>query len=329
MHKLGGPSVLKVVETEIPAPKPHCVRVKLEVTGVSLLDTIVRKQGLPPGYRFPFIPGSTVIGHIDELGEFVSNVKKGQRIAALVDGGSYSQYVCLPAKDLVPLPDSLDAREAEAVIFDYLAAYQMLHRYASVTKAQHVLVHAAGSTIGRALLELAKPLGATLYAADSARQLRHIKNFDAQLIDTSKQQLIPRVAELTNNKGMDVIFDPYDNWHVLKSYRCLASCGRLLMYRLSHCRLNRFKRFCQLMNSPWISMLSLLHRNRLLAGYQVLAVKHQHPDWYHEDLTAVIKLLAEQKIHPLLGEALPLTEAAKAHQLVEDPATVGRIILNV
>lgn len=125
----GGPDELRVVEEECPDPKEKDgeVRVRVLAAGVSLPDLLMREGVHPETPPLPFTPGWDLVGVVDRLGDGVSGIEPGQIVAALTIIGAYAEFVCLPQRELVPVPSGLDAAEAVSLVLNYVTAYQMLH----------------------------------------------------------------------------------------------------------------------------------------------------------------------------------------------------------
>src|SRR5881275_2571326 len=132
----GGPDELRVVEEEDPEPKNGEVQVRVLAAGVSLPDLMMREGIHPETPRLPFTPGWDLVGVVDRLGRGISGIEPGQTIAALPITGAYAEFVCLPQRELVPVPSGLDAAEAVSLVLNYVTAYQMLHRSAKVKPGQ-------------------------------------------------------------------------------------------------------------------------------------------------------------------------------------------------
>jgi NADPH2:quinone reductase len=150
----GGPEELRVVEEECPAPKHGEVRVRVLAAGVSLPDVMMREGMHPETPRLPFTPGWDLVGVVERLGDGVAGLAPGQIIAALPITGAYAEYVCLPQRELVPVPSGVDVAEAVSLVLNYVTAYQMLHRSARVKAGQRVLIHGAAGGVGSALVQL-------------------------------------------------------------------------------------------------------------------------------------------------------------------------------
>jgi NADPH:quinone reductase-like Zn-dependent oxidoreductase len=135
----GGPDALRVVEEECPEPKSGEVRVSVLAAGVSLPDLLMREGVHPEKPRLPFTPGWDLIGVVDRLGAGISGIESGHIVAALPISGAYAEFVCLPQRELIPVPSGLDAAEAVSLVLNYVTAYQMLlHRSAKVGSGQRV-----------------------------------------------------------------------------------------------------------------------------------------------------------------------------------------------
>ncbi len=135
----GGPDALRVVEEECPEPKSGEVRVRGLAAGVSLPDIMAREGIHPETPPVPFTPGWDLVGVVDLLGDSVSGIKPGQRVAAMPIHGAYAEFVCLPQHELIPVPFGLDAAEAVSLVLNYITAYQMLHHFAKLKPGQRAL----------------------------------------------------------------------------------------------------------------------------------------------------------------------------------------------
>jgi NADPH2:quinone reductase len=145
----GGPDALQVLEEECPEPKAGEVRVRVLAAGVALPDLMAREGFHPETPRVPFTPGWDLVGVVDRVGAGVTGIEPGQRVAAMPISGAYAEFVCLPERELVPVPAGLDAAEAVSLVLNYITAYQMLHRSVSVRPGQSVLIHGASGGVGR------------------------------------------------------------------------------------------------------------------------------------------------------------------------------------
>src|SRR5262245_24672162 len=165
----GGPEELRVVEEERPEPKKGEVRVKVLAAGVALPDVMMREGFHPETPRLPFTPGWDLVGVVDRLGDGVSGIEPGETVAALPIHGAYAEFVCLPAREFVPVPQGLDPAEAVSLVLNYITAYQMTHRSAKASRGQSSLIHGASGGVGTALLQLGRLAGLSMYGTCSSR----------------------------------------------------------------------------------------------------------------------------------------------------------------
>lgn len=180
----GGPEVLQLREEELPEPGPGEVRVKILVAGVSYADLLMREGVHPETPRTtPFTLGWDLVGVVDKPGAGASRFAPGQRVAAVPITGAYAQYICLPQEELALVPAGLEPSEVLCLVFNYMTAYQMMHRSARVKPGQRVLVHAAAGGIGSALLQLGGLAGLEMYGTASASSHEQVSRLGAVPID--------------------------------------------------------------------------------------------------------------------------------------------------
>ena len=145
--KQGGPEFLQVVENELRSPEADEVQIKLLATGVGRTDINYRYGLSPFSPKVPFVPGYEIMGTVEAVGDAVTRVTVGDRVAALTGQGGYSEMIYLGQEHLVPVLPSLDPAEVVAVVLNYVSAYQMLHRMAKVKAGDKVLVNGASGGV--------------------------------------------------------------------------------------------------------------------------------------------------------------------------------------
>src|SRR5215471_2466679 len=228
----GGPEELRVLEEECPEPKAGEVRVKVLAAGVSLPDVMMREGIHPETPRLPFTPGWDLVGVVDRRGVGVSGIEQGQTVAALPIHGAYAEFICLPARELVPIPSGLDAAEAVSLILNYITAYQMLHRSAKVKPKQRVLIHGAAGGVGSALMQLGRLDGLEMYGTCSARGAAAVSELGGFPIDYEHQDFVREIQRLTGD-GVDAVFDGIGGSHIWRSRKALRRGGRVVAYGLT------------------------------------------------------------------------------------------------
>jgi NADPH:quinone reductase-like Zn-dependent oxidoreductase len=332
----GGPDALHVVEEECPEPKNGEARVRVLAAGVSLPDVMAREGIHPETPRVPFTPGWDLVGVVDRLGDGVSGIKPGQIVAALPISGAYAELVCLPQRDLVPVPSGLDAAEAVSLVLNYITAYQMLHRSAKVRPGQRVLIHGAAGGVGSALLQLARLAGLEMYGTCSSRGAPAVSDLGSIPIDYQHQDFVTEIHRLTS-EGVDVVFDGIGGTHIWRSRKALRPGGSVVAYgltsslrggRLASGRGGRRHRFRAIaIFGLYIAASWLLPGRKRVVPYSIQTLKRLKPAWFRQDLIALLDMLKQQKIKPLVAQRLPLAEARHAHELLGEAGVIGKIVL--
>lgn len=332
----GGPEELQVVEEECPEPQEGEVRVRVLAAGVSLPDLMMREGIHPETPRLPFTPGWDLVGVVDRLGAGVSGLAPGQIVAALPITGAYAEFVCLPPRELVPVPSGLDAAEAVSLVLNYVTAYQMLHRSAKVRPGQRVLIHGAAGGVGTALLQLGRLAGLEMYGTCSARGASAVADLGAIPIDYQQQDFVTETHRLTS-EGADVVFDGIGGPHIWRSRKALCPGGRVVAYgltgslrggRLASGRSGGRHRFRAIaIFGLYIAGGWVLPGRKRVVPYSIQWLKRLRPAWFQQDLIVLLDLLQQQKIKPLIAQRLSLVEARHAHELLGQGGVTGKIVL--
>jgi NADPH:quinone reductase-like Zn-dependent oxidoreductase len=340
----GGPEVLRVVEEADPRPGPGEVRVRVLAAGVSFTDAQLRAGTyIPGGPKPPFTPGYELIGVVEELGPGCSRLREGERIGALTVWGADAEKVCVPEASAVEVPDDLDPAEVLSLLFPYMTAYQVLHRTAMAKRGEAVLVHGAAGRVGIAELELGALAGLRLYGTCSARDRAAVERLGAVAIDYRNEDFVARVRELTGD-GVDVVLDSLGGPISLRSFRALRPGGRLVVFgryaTLSHGHKDRRAVIEWYASVAGVWLWGALSPRRRVLKYQIQRFRDtaqrraravggepRYPEWFQEDFRALLELLREEKIHPVVAERLPLADARHAHELLESSASKGKLVL--
>jgi NADPH2:quinone reductase len=334
--RYGGPDALHVLEEECPEPRRGEVRVRVLAAGVSLPDVMAREGIHPETPRVPFTPGWDLIGVVDRLGDGVSGFEPGQIVAALPINGAYAEFVCLPQRELVPVPSGLDSAEAVSVILNYITAYQMLHRSAKVRAGQHVLIHGAAGGVGTALLQLGRLAGLKMYGTCSSRNASAVSDLGGIPIDYQHQDFVREIHRLTR-EGVDVVFDSIGGTHIWQSRKALRPGGMVVAYgltgslragRLASRRSGRRHRFRGIaIFGLYIAGGWLFPGRKRVVPYSIQTLKRLRPALFRQDLITLFDLLRQEKIKPLVAQRLPLAEARHAHELLGQGGVTGKIVL--
>ncbi len=332
----GGPDALRVVEEECPEPKAGEVRVRVLAAGVALPDIMAREGVHPETPPVPFTPGWDLVGVVDRLGAGVSGIEPGRIVAAMPISGAYAEFVCLPQRELVPVPSGLDAAEAVSLVLNYVTAYQMMHRSARVKPGQRVLIHGAAGGVGSALLQLGRLAGLTMYGTCSSRGTSAVSDLGAIPIDYQHQDFVEEIHRLTS-EGVDAVFDPIGGAHLWQSRKALRPGGRVVGYgntsalRGEGLTSGRHGRRNRLHGIPIFGLYIvggwLLPGRKRVVPYSIQWLKRLRPAQFRQDLVALFDLLQQKKIKPLIAQRFPLAEARQAQELLGKGGVTGKIVL--
>jgi NADPH2:quinone reductase len=315
VHQSGGPEVLIEQDIPVPQPKPGEARVKLEAIGVNFID-IYQRTGLY-ALPTPFTLGMEGAGTVDAVGEGVTEVKSGDRVAYSMVLGSYADYAIVPAWKLAPLPANLDTKSAAALMLQGMTAHYLTHSTYPLKKGETAVVHAAAGGVGLLLVQIAKHLGAhvigTVSTEAKARLAREAGAAD--VIVYTEADFLPEVKKLTGGRGAHVVYDSVGRDTFNKSLDCLRSRGYMVLFGQSSGPVSAF--------DPAL----LAGKGSLFLTRPTLA----HYALDREELLAragdLFGWVAEGKLKLRIDHTLPITRAADAHRDLEARRTTGKVLL--
>jgi NADPH:quinone reductase len=322
----GGPEALQLIEEDCPEPKKGEVRVKVLASGVAMPDIMAREGIHPETPKVPYTPGWDLVGVVEETGQIVT---------AMPIHGAYAEYICLPRKELVPVPDGLDPTETVSLVLNYITAYQMMHRSAKVKAGQRALIHGATGGVGSALMQLGRLAGLTMYGTCSAKSERSVTEMGGMPIDY-RGDFVNEIQRLTGD-GVDVVFDMFSGEHLWESRKALRYGGKVIGYGNTTTlrseglgsersgRRNRFFGFGAF--ARYIVGGLILPGKKRVIPYSIQTLKRLRPTVFQKDLMMLLELLREKKIKPLVAHRFPLSEARKAQELLAMGGVTGKIVL--
>jgi NADPH:quinone reductase-like Zn-dependent oxidoreductase len=324
VRRFGEPDGLEVVDAPLPPAGRGEVRVRVLASSVQYTDVLIRRHLYPQTihHRPPFVIGYDVIGEIDQLGDGVSGLQVGDRVADMTVVGSNAAYRTLRADHLARVPAGLDAAEAATLILSWTTAYQLLHRAARVQRGQRVLVHGAAGAVGQALLSLGGLSGIELWGTARREHAALIRELGATPIDYQREDFT-RVLP----GGFDVVFDGIAEDGYRRSFAALKRGGLLCAYGYSAGVQAKRPMLTMLM---WIARLYLwrwLPGGKRACFYSINVMRARHPAWFREDLERLFGLLATRVIRPRVAERISFDEVAEAHRRLEAGGLEGKLVL--
>jgi NADPH2:quinone reductase len=315
VYKFGGPDVLTNDEIEVPEPKPGEARIKIEASGLNFID-IYQRTGLYP-LKTPFTLGMEGAGVVDAIGEGVTEVSKGDRVAYSMVPGSYAEYAVVPAWRLAPLPPNIDAKAAATLMLQGMTAHYLTHSTFALKKGETALVHAAAGGVGLLLIQIAKNLGATIIGtagteakADLAKQA----GADHVILYT-QADFLSEVKRLTGGRGVHVVYDSVGATTFDKSLDCLRPRGYLVLFGQSSGPV------------PPFDPGKLAAKGSLFLTRPSLAHYTADRDELLERAGELFNWTASGKLKLRIERTFPLADAAEAHRQLEGRNTTGKVIL--
>ncbi|MCM2430749.1 medium chain dehydrogenase/reductase family protein [Streptomyces sp. RKAG337] len=326
------PEGLQIRHGAVPNVGPGQVLIRMEATGVSFAEQQMRRGRYYDQPPFPFVPGYDLVGTVLETGEGVEPGLTGTRVAALVKVGGWASHVLVDAADAVPVPDGVDAAQAETVVVNGITAWQMLHRTARIRSGQTILVHGANGGVGSVLVQLALAAGVKVIGTASARHHDALRERGVTPIDYRDQDVATRVRALAPG-GVDAVFDHVGGRSVIDSWHLLAPGGTLVAYGSASTRDDEGSKqwpVLKLLGRVWL--WNALPNRRRAYFFNVWAgralSKNRFRARLRADLTQVFAALQRGDITAQIAAQLPLARAADAMRLAESGTVAGKIVLN-
>ena len=230
VHDFGGPEVLKYEDIPVPEPKAGEARVKIQAIGLNFID-VYHRTGLYPLNR-PFTLGMEAAGVVDSIGDGVSEVQTGDRVAYAMVPGSYAEYAAVPAARLVPVPTDVEAKTAAAIMLQGMTAHYLTRGAYQLQKGDTALIHAAAGGAGLLLVQIAKMLGARVIgtvSTEAKAELARQAGADEVILYT-RTDFLAEVKRITDGKGVHVVYDSVGATTFDKSLECLKPRGYLVLF---------------------------------------------------------------------------------------------------
>ncbi len=315
VHETGGPEKLVYEEVPVPAPGPGQARVRVHAIGLNYIDVYYR-TGL---YKtaLPFIPGMEAAGVVDALGESVTGVARGERVAYAMNPGAYAEYALVNAWQLVTLPEKIDFSVGAAAMLQGMTAHYLTHATYPLQRGQTALVHAAAGGVGLLLIQIAKMLGVRVIGTVSTEEKAvlardvgadHVIRYDIRDFESE-------VKNITQGRGVDVVYDSVGRTTFEKSLNCLKRRGMMVLFGQSSGPVPPVDlTILNAKGSIYVTRPSLAH----------YAATQEEVDWRAGD---ILEWVAEGKLNLRIDHSFPLQEAAKAHQALEGRQTKGKVLL--
>ena len=318
----GGPEVLELRDVPRPVPNGADVLVRVRATALNRAD-VLQRQGrypAPPGAPAE-IPGLEIAGEIAELGPDARRWTVGDRVFGIIGGGGYAEYAVLAENELVAIPREMTWEDAAATPEAFITAHDAMITQARMRRGESVLVHAVGSGVGLAIVQLARAFGGVCFgtarSADKIDRARQLGLRDGAVI-SDPAQVAPAVMQWTDGRGADVTLDLVGGAYAAANVECAAPRGRIIVIGLLAGR------------SATLNLGAILSKRLMVQGTVMRSrsgpEKAAATAAFERD---VLPMLERGEVKPIVDRVFPLDEIAKAHRLLESNETFGKLVVRV
>jgi NADPH2:quinone reductase len=317
----GGPEVLELRDVPAPEPSRGEVRVRVRATAVNRAD-LLQRMGVypaPPGSPAD-IPGLEIAGEVDAVDDGATEFGVGDRVFGVVGGGGYAEYLTVHARTLAPMPPGMSFDAAAAVPEAFVTAWDAMVDQARLTAGETVLVHAVGSGVGTAAIQIARAIGArsigTARTADKLERARALGLDEGILAGDAK--FADEVRKRTGGRGIDVVVELVGGAYVAQDVACIATKGRIVVVGM--------------MAGPQcdLDLGALMRKRAEIRGTMLRSRPLEEKILAARALERhLVPLFARGTLKPIVAKVLPLAEAGEAHRLMQSNETFGKIVLEV
>jgi NADPH:quinone reductase-like Zn-dependent oxidoreductase len=336
VHRPGGFERLVLESHPDPAPALGEVRVSTRAAGVNFADVVVRMglyQSAKDYVGWPITPGFEFAGVVSALGEGVHDLERGDEVFGVTRFGGYASEICVPRRQLLPLPKGVGMAQAATFPTVFLTAWYALYELVRLRPKMRVLVHSAAGGVGGALVQLARLAGCEVVAVvGGPHKVQAALEHGANVVIDKSSQNLWREVERHAGRGYQVVLDANGVETLRQSYAHLAPGGRLVVYgfhgmlRKNLGRPSWLKLAWDFVRTPRFNPLEMTDRNRGVLAFN-LSYMFDEVELFLEAMSFLVGELDGGRLRPLAVTELPLERAADAHRALQSGRTVGKIAL--
>lgn len=315
----GGPEVLSIGELSVRDPGPGELLVEVVAAGLNRADTLQRRgfYPAPPGVAAQ-VPGLEYAGTVAAIGEGVTDFEVDDRVMGIVAGGGMSTHLTVHAREAIAVPDSLTLSDAAAVPEVFLTAYDALCIQGGMSMGNSVLLHAVGSGIGTAAMQLAWAIGASVIgtsrSAEKLERCGQMGEFEAVLVED--KTFAAQVLEATGGKGVDLILDTVGAAYLADNLKAVSTGGHIIVIGLLGGAVAELP--MGMLLAKRASITGSVLRSRPLEEKATLARSFSR---------AVLPLFESGRLFPVIDRVMPMEEIGAAHEYMESNKTFGKVVM--
>ena len=318
-EKYGPVKDLRVKEIEAPKPGSKDVLIQVQSAAVNFPDTLIVQGLYQMKPEVPFVPGSDMAGIVIEVGEDVKHLKVGDEVLGFNRTGAFAERAVVPAAACVPKPAGMDFSTAASFLMAYGTSFHALKDRAKIQQGETLLILGASGGVGLAAIELGKQMGAKVIAAASTvEKLAICKEHGAdEVVNYSEEDLKSRIKELTNGKGVDVIYDPVGGQYSEPALRRMAWNGRYLVVGFTTGTI------------PKIPLNLALLKGCAITGVFWGRFAMEEPKENAKNIMTLMGLFTSGKLNPHIHAKYPLQNALEALQEILDRKVSGKVLIEM
>lgn len=321
LTKYGGPEVMQLQEVPDPDVGPDDIRVNVAYTALNRADLLQRMgRYAPPGVAPEYeIPGLEYAGTVESVGSRVTRWRPGDRVFGLLSGGGYAEKIVTHESMALPVPERLSLSEAAGVAEVFLTAYDAIVHRGRLKMGERILVHAGGSGVGTAAIQIARAMGTTVWATvGSPEKAEGVRELGAHAIEYKNEHFASVIQDATHGQGVDVVLDFVGSPYLADNMQAAAVLGRIVIIGL-------------LGGAKAEINLETLMRKRLTLVGTVLRSRSfaEKVDLTREFAEHVLPLLQDGRVRPIIDREFALEDAAAAHEYMAANRNLGKVLLRV
>jgi NADPH:quinone reductase-like Zn-dependent oxidoreductase len=338
VKRYGNPDVFEMQELPDPQLNSGEILIRVKAVGVNFAD-LLQRMGIYPGTpKPPFVPGFEIAGVVEKVADGSrasggETIQAGDAVCAFSTFNAYAQWVAVPARQAYRLPAGMPFDDAAALPVNYATAYHSMFTMGNLQSGDRILIHGAAGGVGIAAVQLAHAHGLEIYGTAGPSKQDYLRKIGVDhAIDYEKNDFLDVVRKFSPD-GIEMVMDAVGGKSFAKSYQCLGSTGRLVVYGFSAAsgpdgKKSLLRGATALAQTPRFNPLKLMRDNTSIIGVG-LGKMQTRPAVLRAEVDEIFKLYTAGKIKPVIGKTFPLGDAASAHKYIHARKNIGKVILNV
>ncbi len=322
-HQTGNASVLKIEDLPVAEPSEYEVRITVEAIGLNRAEIMFRNGAYLETPQFPARLGYEAAGIIDAVGRYVRDFKVGDRVSTIPafsmgQYGVYAERAIVPVSAVAKYPESFSAQQGTSIWMQYLTAYGALIDIARLKPQQRVLITAASSSVGVAAIQIAKSQDAIVIATtrDKTKIPFLLEQGADHVIDSGSDDLVTAMADITQNEGAEIIFDPIAGPVLPQLAEVASKAGLIIEYGALH------------RDATPYPLFTALAKGLVIQAYTIFEIT-QHKNKLEQAKAFLMALFDAQKIAPVIDKVFSFNDIQQAHDYMESNQQMGKIVVSV